>query len=137
MGSTTGAWAPPRFRWLEHLGIAALATAIMPFTALAWPFALFTGFVLGQVWLAQRLGRPPAGTGAALRIAAIGAGMVGMIVFGLLLGGLVSFAIAGLAALSEARAPRGTMRQQLGARVLVVGIPALTWLLLFSGTGLT
>jgi hypothetical protein len=62
MGSTTGAWAPPRFRWLEHLGIAVLATAIMPFTALAWPFALFTGSVLGQVWLAQRLGvaRPPA-----------------------------------------------------------------------------
>jgi hypothetical protein len=133
MSSVTSGWVAPRFRWLEHVGMGIVAAALTPFTALAWPFALFTGILLGQAWVAQRRGTPPAGTALAVRVAAIGIGMVAMIVFGLLLGGLVSFAIAGLAALSEARAVRGTLRQQVGARAFVAGLPAVTWLLLFSG----
>jgi hypothetical protein len=137
MGASSGGWVPAPFRWREHLGMALLVAAIMPFTALAWPFALFTGFVTGQVWVAQRRGVPMSGAAAAGRVVAAGAGMVGMIVFGLLVGGVVSFAIAALAALSELRSPRGTVRQQVGAKVLLVGAPTLAWLLLFSGAGPT
>ncbi len=56
-----------------------------------------------------------------------------MMVFGLALGGLISFLIVALAAESEKRAATGTPRQYVISRAIVVGLPALTWLLLFSG----
>ncbi len=123
----------PRFRWLPQLLVALGCGAVTPFTALAWPFALFTGFVVGRLMLLRRNGTPP--TGAAL--IAVGAlitiGFLGMMVFGIAIGGLIAFLIVALAAESEKRAWMGTPRQQVVARVLVVALPTLVWLLLLSG----
>jgi hypothetical protein len=62
-------------------------------------------------------------------------GVFAMLLFGIVIGGLIAFLITTLAAESERRAWMGTTRQQLLARVLVVGLPALLWLLLLSGPG--
>jgi hypothetical protein len=124
---------PPRFRWLPQVLVALGCAAVAPFTALAWPFALFTGFLVGRVLLQRRHG-PPSGRPAKVAAwVAIGAGFLGMMVFGLAIGGLISFAIVALAAESERRASSGSPRQQVLARVLVVVLPTLVWLLLLSG----
>jgi hypothetical protein len=123
----------PRFRWLPHLLVALGCAAVAPFTALAWPFALFTGFVVGRVLLLRANGTPPTGSAAVGVGALVAAGFLGMIVFGIAIGGLVAFLIVGLAAESERRAWMGTPRQQIVARIIVVALPTLVWLLLLSG----
>lgn len=124
---------PPRFRWLPQLLVALGCAAVTPFTALAWPFALATGFVVGRVLLVRARGTPPSGPARIAAGALVAVGFVGMMVFGIAIGGLVAFLIVALAAESEKRAGSGTPRQQVLARVLVVALPTLVWLLLLSG----
>lgn len=123
----------PPFRWRPHILAALGCATVAPFTALAWPFALFTGFVAGRLLLRRERGRPPVGTDLAVTVLLLAVGGAGMFVFGIALGGIVALAITWMAAQSERRVWMGTPRQQLLARVLVVGLPALVWLLLLSG----
>jgi hypothetical protein len=125
--------AGPRFRWLPQVLVALGCATVTPFTALAWPFALFTGFVVGRILLMRGRGRPPRGAALAAAGVAVATGFLGMMVFGIAIGGLISFAIVALAAEAERRAWTGTPRQQVLARVLVVALPTLVWVLLLSG----
>jgi len=81
----------------------------------------------------RRNGTPPTGPALAAVGAMIAVGFFGMMVFGIAIGGLIAFLIVALAAESEKRAWMGTPRQQVVARVLVVALPTLVWLLLLSG----
>jgi hypothetical protein len=121
------------FRLRDQVLIGIGAALVTPFTALAWPFALMTGFVLGRIQVSKRYGSPTPRATRALQVIVIAAGFIAMMVFGLALGGLISFLIVALAAESEKRAVTGTPRQYVISRAIVVGLPALTWLLLFSG----
>jgi hypothetical protein len=123
----------PRFRWLPQVLVALGCAVVAPFTALAWPFALFTGFLVGRVLLLRSRGRTPTGAGRIVFATLNVAGFAAMLVFGLALGGLIASLIVYLASESEKRAWAGTARQQLIARALVVGLPTLVWLLLLSG----
>lgn len=137
IGPATAPVEPTRFRLGTQVGIALLAALITPFTALAWPFALLTGIVIGRVQSGQRRGDQMTMPGRIAMVLAVAGGIIAMIVFGLILGGLVSFLIAALASLSEQRAGSGTARQRAAARILLVALPTLAWLLVFSGSGLT
>jgi hypothetical protein len=121
------------FRYLHQVLIGLAAAAVTPFTALAWPFALMTGFVVGRMQVAQGRGRRTSRPTRAVEVVIVVAGVLAMMVFGIALGGLVSFLIVALAAESEKRAADATAVQYVLARAIVVGLPALTWLLLFSG----
>ena len=94
----------PRFRWLPQLLIALGCAAITPFTALAWPFALFTGFIVGRVMLLRARAAARRRPGAVAFGALVVAGFLGMMVFGIAIGGLIAFLIVDLAAESEKRA---------------------------------
>ncbi len=127
------AQVPVRYRTRDRVAIAILVTVIAPFTALAWPFALITGLVIGRAQVGRLQGETPSIAERAIRVLAVTGGVVGMMVFGLILGGLVSFLIAALAPLSVQRAAGGTPRQKAGATLLLVTLPTLVWLLVFSG----
>ena len=136
MDTPSVAPAPVRYRTREQLGIGVLAAVITPFTALAWPFALLTGLVIGWAQLGRQRGETPSLGVRAVHVLAVTGGVLAMLVFGLILGGLFAFLITALAALSVQRAAGGTPRQRAGATVLVVALPTLVWLLAFSGPSL-
>lgn len=84
-----------------HLIIGAAAGLIAPFTAFAWPFALLTGMVIGRAGVDRDHGiRHPFGVRAG-RILAVTGGILAMLWFGAILGGLIGFLVVALAAFSE------------------------------------
>jgi hypothetical protein len=125
---------PSPFRLRRQVLLGLGAAVVTPFTGLAWPFALLTGFAVGRMQVDGRRGRRVAVATRVAQVAIVGIGMIAMIVFGLVLGGLVSFLIVALAAESEKQVADASPRQYLLAHAILVGFPALVWLLLFSGS---
>lgn len=117
--------APARLNVVYHLVIGFAIGVVSLFTVLAWPFAILTGMVIGKADSDRRLGRRQ-GT-SILSILAVTGGVLGMLFFGALLGGLIAFLVAALAAYSERVAEGTSPIDQTMARIIISLVGGLTW----------
>ena len=104
------------------------------FTAFAWPFAILTGMVIGKANSDRRLGRRE--KTSVVQLLAVTGGVLGMLFFGALIGGLIGFLIVGLAAYSERVAENTKPIDQTMARILISLIGGITWAVIWIGLGL-
>jgi hypothetical protein len=117
----------PRLAYHAILGVAIGLVSIV--TVFAWPFAILTGMVIGSADVDRMQGRPP--RGRIVRVLAVTGGVLAMLFFGALIGGLLSFLIVALAAFSERVAGNTTPTDRTIARILLLTVSTGTWVLLF------
>ncbi len=124
-------------RYGVHLLIAVAIAVVSPFTALAWPFAIGVGMVLGSGQARRQRGEP-AGRGDDLATGVIAAiGVIAMLFFGAIIGGIVAILVVVLAAFSERAAAHASPIDRGVARILVFLVPAVAWLVMFPLLGFT
>ena len=138
MTAPTLVTSPPRafapLRLGVHLLVAVAIGLISPFTGLAWPFALLVGMLLGSSARGTRGGRESFGDTLATGILA-GIGVVAMLIFGAIIGGLIAIAVVALASFSERAAAYVSPTDRGVARLLLFGVPVLMWLVVFPLLG--
>lgn len=132
--TTMTAHAPLRIG--VHL-LAAFAIGVAsPFTGLAWPFAILVGMTLGSAD-ARRLRGEPEGFGDSFsRAILVAAGILAMLIFGAIIGGLVGFAVVALASFSERAAAHASPTDRGVARILMFIVPVVMWFVLFPLLGI-
>ena len=120
-----------------RLGVHALVAAsigiVSPFTALAWPFALLVGMVLGSSDARKLRGEPRDFAGEALTSLLL---MLGMIFFGAIIGGLIAIIVVALTVFSERAAAHASSTDRGVARILLFIVPIAMWLFLFPLVGM-
>jgi hypothetical protein len=133
-GATPGVFAPLRLG--VHLLIAASVGLVSPFTGLAWPFALAVGVVLGATDARGRRGERTgfADTFATAILAAFG--ILAMLFFGAIIGGIVAIIVVALASFSERAAAHASPIDRGVARLLLFAVPVAMWLILFPLIGM-
>jgi hypothetical protein len=132
--SSDTAFAP--LRWGVHALVAGSIGVVSPFTGLAWPFALLVGMVLGSADARQLRGERD-GFGDGLATALLAAlGVIGMLIFGAIIGGLIAIAIVALVAFSERAAAHASPTDRGVARILLFMVPIVMWLIVFPLIGL-
>ena len=111
-----------------HLLVAFAIAIVAPFTALAWPFAILTGMVLGSADAARLRGRQStfADSAATGLLAAIG--VLAMLIFGAIIGGLVALIVVALTSFSERAAAHASATDRGVARILLFIVPMVMWL---------
>lgn len=109
------------------IGVVALATG------LAWPFAILTGIVIGKANSDRRLGRVQ--RTSVTQFLAVTGGVLGMLFFGALIGGLIAFLVAALAAYSERVAENTSPVDRTMARIIILLVGGLVWLGLWAALG--
>jgi hypothetical protein len=128
------AFAPLRLG--VHLLTAAAIAIVSPFTALAWPFAMLVGMVLGTAD-AGRLRGERDGVGETLaRALVVAFGVLAMLFFGAIIGGLIAIAIVALVSFSERVAADASPTDRGVARILLFLVPAVMWLFVFPLLGM-
>ena len=127
------AFAPLRYG--VHVLIAVAIAVVSPFTALAWPFAIGVGMVLGSGQARRERGEA-AGRGDDVATAFIAAiGVIAMLFFGAIIGGIVAILVVVLATFSERAAAHAWPIDRGVARILVFLVPAVVWLVVFPLLG--
>ena len=119
-----------------HLLVAVSIGIISPFTALAWPFAVAVGMVIGSADARQMRGEPRDFAGGSLRALAVAGGILGMLFFGAIVGGLIAIAVVALASFSEKAAAHASPTDRGVARILVFIVPVVMWLFVFPLLGM-
>lgn len=123
-----------------RLGVHALAAVaiglVAPFTALAWPFALLVGIALGVTETRRMRGAYESLADGVLTGIAVILGILGMILFGVIIGGFVAILVVVLAIFSERAAAYASPIDRGIARILLVAIPVAMWLFVFPLIGL-
>jgi len=114
------------------IGVAIGLVALI--TGLAWPFAILTGMVIGKANSDRRLGR--AERSSVVQLLAVTGGVLAMLLFGALIGGLFAFMIVALAAYSERVAENTKPVDQTMARILIAMIGAVVWFVVWAVLGL-
>ena len=110
---------------------------VSPFTALAWPFAIGVGMLLGSGQARRERGEA-AGRGDDVATAFIAAiGVIAMLFFGAIIGGIIAIVVVVLAAFSERAAAHASPIDRGVARILVFLVPAVAWLVVFPLLGFT
>lgn len=127
---------PSPLKWSTHLVVAAAIALIAPFTGLAWPFAILTGFVIGADRADRERGRKVSGGTTLVRVLAVTGGVLAMLFFGAVIGGLIAFLVAALAAFSEQAAGSASPTDRTVARLLVFFGATIGYLLLGIVLGL-
>jgi hypothetical protein len=128
------AFAPLRLG--VHLLIAASIGIVSAFTALAWPFAILVGMILGSS-TARRLRGEHEGFADTFVTAILAAmGIIAMLIFGAIIGGVIAFAVVALASFSERVAAYASSTDRGIARLLVFIVPLAMWLFLFPLLGM-
>lgn len=122
---------PAAIRLAYHAILGVAAGSVSVFTALAWPFAIAVGIVIGKAEAEQRRGVPAPASLRTIRILGVTGGVLAMFVFGAFLGGIIAFFVAAIAAQSEKLAGDAPDADRAVARVLFVIAAIATWLLLF------
>jgi hypothetical protein len=120
--------ATERARLAYHAIIGVAIGLVSMITLFAWPFAILTGIVIGSADVDRMEGRPARGT--VVRVLAVTGGVLAMLFFGAVIGGLFSFIIVALAAFSERVAANTTPTDRLVARILLLIVSLLTWIVL-------
>lgn len=127
------AFAPLRYG--VHALIAVAIAVVSPFTALAWPFAIGVGIVLGSGQARRERGEP-GGRGDDLATGIIVAiGVLAMLFFGAFIGGIVAILVVVLAAFSERAAAHASPIDRGVARIVLFLVPAVAWLIVFPLLG--
>ena len=141
MDTGTGTAPPPaaaaateRLKVVYHLVIGVAIGIVALFTGLAWPFAILTGMVIGKANSDRRLGRRKSAT--VLQLFAVTGGVLGMLFFGALIGGLISFIIAALASYSERVAENTSQVDQTMARIIISLVGVVVYFALWYVLGL-
>jgi hypothetical protein len=120
-----------------HLLVGVAVGIISPFTGLAWPFALLTGFLLGSDD-ARRMRGEHQGALDAIALGIVGAGgIIAMLFFGAIIGGIIAIGVLALAVFSERAAAFASPTDRGVARILLFVIPVAMWFVLFPLLGLT
>lgn len=125
------AFAPLRLS--VHLLVGLTIAIVSPFTAFAWPFALLTGFVLGSDDARRLRGEPR--SSSATSVLAVTGGVLAMLFFGAIIGGLIAFIVVALTTFSERAAAFASPTDRGVARILLFLVPVLMWLVVFPLLG--
>jgi len=126
--------AAQRLRLAYH-GIIGVAIGLVSLiTVFAWPFAILTGMVIGSADVDRIQGRPP--RGRVVRVLAVTGGVLAMLFFGAIIGGLFSFLIVALAAFSERVAANTTPTDRTIARIVLLIASIGTWIVLVFVLGI-
>jgi hypothetical protein len=120
---------PERLNLAYHAIIGVAIGLVAMVTVFAWPFAILTGMVIGGADVERIQGRPQRGT--AVRVLAVTGGVLAMLFFGAIIGGLISFLIVALAAFSERVAANTSATDRRIARILLFIVSIGTWFVLF------
>lgn len=126
------AFAPLRLG--VHLLVAVSIGIVSLFTALAWPFALVVGVLLGSADAKRQRGEADRDWLARQLIVVLG--VLGMLFFGAIIGGLIAIAVVALASFSEKAAAHASPTDRGVARILVFMIPVVMWLFVFPLLGM-
>ena len=119
-------------KYTAHIIVGVAIALIAPFTALAWPFALLVGIVIGKGEAANMRGEPSRAGDGFVRGLAVTGGVLAMLFFGAILGGLIAFVVVALASFSERAAAYASPTDRGIARILLFVVPALTWITLLA-----
>jgi hypothetical protein len=111
------------FAYHGVIGVAIGVVAV--FTALAWPFAILTGVVIGSSEVDRMLDRPQ--RGFLLKVLAVTGGVLMMLVAGAILGGLIAFTITALMAFSERISARANDTDRVMARLVTILVAVAAW----------
>jgi hypothetical protein len=133
---TAGPAAAPveRLNTVYHVVIGVAIGLVALITAFAWPFAILTGIVIGKASSDRRLGRTT--RTSVVQLLAVTGGVLAMLFFGALIGGLFAFLIVGLAAYSERVAENTGPVDQTMARILIILIGTIVWFAMWTVLGL-
>ena len=120
------------FRLYRHIVIGLAIAIIAPFTALAWPFAILLGIVIGQdnVDRARNIRRSSGTT--VVRVLAVTGGVLAMFFFGAFIGGFIALPIVVLAAFSERAAADADPVDRIVARLILVVLPVIAYVALIA-----
>ena len=129
----TTAYAP--LRWGVHLLVAASIGLVSPFTGLAWPFAIAVGMAMGSAAARRMRGQRDAAGEGLMRGLAIVFGVIGMLFFGAIIGGLVAIVVVVLASFSEKAAAYTSPTDRGVARILLFMVPIVMWFIVFPLLG--
>lgn len=117
-----------------HLLVGLSIGIISPFTALAWPFALAVGILLGSADAKRQRGeRDRDRLGRELLVVF---GVLAMLIFGAIVGGVIAFAVVALASFSEKAAAHASPTDRGVARILIAMIPLVLWMFVFPLIGM-
>jgi hypothetical protein len=122
--------APERLNVASHAIIGVAMGLVAPFTGVAWIPAILTGMVIGRAGVEQRHGIRSSRSTQVLRILAVTGGVIAMLFLGAIIGGLIAFVVAALAAFSERVAEGTSATDQTIARLLIIVVTIAVWLLL-------
>jgi len=120
------------FRLYRHVVIGLAIALIAPFTALAWPFAILVGIVIGQDDTDRRRGHARPAVTRIARILAVTGGILAMLFFGAIVGGLIALLVVPLAALSERAAADAEPVDRAVARILLFVLPVIVLVALIA-----
>ena len=134
MIAPTAAAAPLRLS--VHLIVATAIGIVSPFTALAWPFALLTGMVLGSADARRLRGERDAASDTIVAAFAVAGGILAMLFFGAIIGGIIAIAVVALASFSERAAAFASPTDRGVARILLLIVPIAMWFVVFPLLGM-
>lgn len=130
----TTTYAPLRI-WV-HVLVGVTVGVISPFTALAWPFALLVGMVLGSSDGRRQRGEH-GGAAESIATGLLAAfGAIAMLFFGAIIGGIIAIAVVVLAVFSERAAAHASPTDRGVARIILFLIPILLWFVVFPLIGM-
>lgn len=132
--ATTNATAP--LRWGVHALVAVSIGLVSPFTGFAWPFAILVGMALGGDDARQMRGESRDLLGGSFRALAVAFGILAMLFFGAIIGGVIAIAVVALTAFSERAAAHASDVDRGVARILVFIVPIAMWLIVFPLLGM-
>lgn len=132
--TTLTAHAPLRLG--VHLLVAFAIGVASPFTGLAWPFAILVGMTLGSADARGMRGGTEGWGDSFTRATLVAVGILAMLFFGAIVGGLIGIAVVALASFSERAAAHASPTDRGVARILMSLVPIAMWFVLFPLLGL-
>ena len=127
-GSAT---APEKVNLAYHAIIGAAVGVTSAFTALAWVPAIVVGYIVGRDQAERMHGIKARAALSILRALGIVVGVGLMFFLGAIVGGVVAIIIVALVAFSERLAANTAANDQMIARILVVLLGTVIWMVFF------
>src|SRR5262245_57820057 len=120
------------FRLYRHVIIGLAIAVIAPFTALAWPFAILLGIVIGRDDVDRKAGIRHSAADTIVSVLALTGGILATIFFGAFFGAIIAIPIVVLAAFSERAAADGQPADRGIARIVLFLMPILAYVVLVA-----
>jgi len=133
--AATATSASSSFHLYRHIIIGLVIALIAPFTGLAWPFAILLGIVIGQDDVDRQRGVARSRGTTIVRLLAVTGAVLAMAFFGAIIGGLIAIPIVVLSALSERAAADAEPIDRVVARLILLALPILAYVLIVAAGG--